>query len=116
MATFRILADDETHVIAGADTYAPEGPLTTFFATRRGSGMIDSWATRVASFRTAGIASIERTVESRPVDHGTYAPVNASAHSATDTAPPAAYAAGVRRSRPSSTSAPATANGKALVA
>jgi len=117
MATFRILAvDDDTHLVDGADTYAPEGPLTTFFATRRGSGMIDSWATRVASFRTVGIASIERVAENPPADQGTYAPVSASAQSPTDSAPPAAYAAGVRRSCLSSASAAAMANGNALVA
>lgn len=116
MPSFRIQAtDDVTHLVDGADTYAPEGPLTTFFATRRNSGMIDSWATRVASFRTAGIASIERVVD--PSERqGTNAPVSASAHNATEHAPPAAYAAGVRRSCCSNASAPATARGNALVA
>lgn len=117
MATFRILAtDDDTHLVDGADTYAPEGPLTTFFATRRSSGVVDSWATRVASFRTLSIVSIERVAAVSPTRQGTYAPVSANAHSPTDSAPPAAYTAGVKRSRPSSTSAPAMANGKALVA
>ncbi len=114
--TFRILATDATaHLVRGADTYAPEGPLTTFFATRRGAGMIDSWATRVASFRTTDIASIERVAANEPAQ-GTNAPVSANAHSPTDSAPPTVYTAGVRRSCPSSTSAPAIASGNALVA
>lgn len=117
MTTFRILAvDDDAHVISGADTYAPEGPLTTFFATRRSSGVIDSWATRVASFRTVNIASIERVADSAATGHGTYAPVSANAHNPTDNAPPTAYTPGVRRSCPSSTMAPAMASGNALVA
>ncbi len=117
MATFRILAtDDGVHLVDGADTYAPEGPLTTFFATRRSSGVVDSWATRVASFRTLSIASIERVAAVSSDHHGTYAPVSASAHNPTESAPPAAYAAGVNRSLPSSTRAPAMASGKALVA
>lgn len=110
--------DDGSRIVSGADTYAPEGALTTFFATRGERGVVDSWAKRVASFRTAGIASIER-VESASVssaDQGTYDPVSASAHNPTESAPPAAYAAGSRRSRPSSMSAAAMASGNALVA
>jgi hypothetical protein len=35
--------------------------MTTFFATRR--GVVDSWATRVASYRTAEILSVRRTLD-----------------------------------------------------
>jgi len=44
--------------IGGADTYAQEGPLTTFFRTDAGRRVVDSWAVRLASFRTAEIARI----------------------------------------------------------
>lgn len=110
--------DDVTRIVEGADAYAPEGVLTTFFATRDGRGVIDSWADRVASFRTAGIASVERIDPARARDdgQGTNAPVSASAQKATASAPPAAYNAGSSRSCPSTASAPAMARGNALVA
>lgn len=119
MAAFVIQrAGEDTLVVEGADTYAPEGALTTFFATRGQRGMVDSWAERVASFRTAGIISIER-VDAPACDNcgqGTYAPVSASAHRPIDSAPATAYTAGSSRSRRSSTTAAAIANGNALVA
>lgn len=110
--------DDVTRIVDGADAYAPEGVLTTFFATRDARGVIDSWAERVASFRTAGIVSIERleALESSAPAQGTYAPINASAHSAIDKAPATAYTPGSTRSCPSMSPAPAIASGKALVA
>ena len=43
-----------------ADTYAQEGPLTTFFRTDAGRRVVDSWAVRLASFRTSEIARIRR--------------------------------------------------------
>lgn len=123
MATYLVQqTDDATRVVEGVDAYAPEGALTTFFATRDGRGVIDSWAARVASFRTAGIVSIERigadfTGDSTPgFDQGTNAPVNASVVNVIDNPPPTAYSAGSNRSYRSSTSAPAIANGNALVA
>ncbi len=116
MNTFLVeQTDTGTRVVEGADTYAPEGTLTTFFATRDGRGVVDSWATRIASFRTAGIASIER-ITTRNDLQGTYAPSNASAQNATESAPPPAYTAGVNRSRRSSRTAAAIASGNALVA
>ena len=118
MATFRVL--DHTgnaHLVPDADTYAPDGPLTTFYATRRSTGPIDSWSRRVASFRTADIVMIELVGQACSTDaQGTYAPERANAHRPIASAPPAAYTAGSARSRPSSVSAPATANGNALVA
>ena len=44
--------------VAGADTYVQEGPLTTFFRTDAGRLVVDSWAVRLASFRTSEIARI----------------------------------------------------------
>lgn len=107
--------DTRARLVRGADTYAPEGALTTFFATRDARGIVDSWATRVASFRTADISSIERVVPTG-VDQGTYTPRSASVQNATESAPATAYTPEVSCSRPSRTMAPATASGKALVA
>lgn len=116
MTAFEVRQTDaETRIVYGADTYAPEGTLTTFFATREARGVIDSWAARVASFRTAGITSIER-VAATPAVQGTYAPSSANAQNATEQAPPSAYTAGVSRSRPSNRIATTTARGNALVA
>ncbi len=61
MAQFAIqLSKGETITISEADTYQFEGPLTTFFSTGSSRQIIDSWSTRVASYRTADIVSIER--------------------------------------------------------
>ncbi|HEX3540815.1 MAG TPA: hypothetical protein VHT75_10280 [Acidimicrobiales bacterium] len=57
--TFEIrLKGGEAEVIDGADTYQQEGPLTTFFQTRPGRSVIDCWARRLASYRTADIVRI----------------------------------------------------------
>ncbi len=47
------------------DAYQPEGPMTTFFTVGSSRQVIDSWATRVASYRTADIVAIQRC--SQPV-------------------------------------------------
>jgi len=61
MAQFAIqLSKGETITIDEADTYQFEGPLTTFFSTGSSRQVIDSWSTRIASYRTADIVSIER--------------------------------------------------------
>ena len=61
MAQFAIqLKEGQTVSVAEADTYQFEGPLTTFFSTGSNLQVIDSWSTRVASYRTADIVSIER--------------------------------------------------------
>ncbi len=63
MAQFAIqLSKGETITISEADAYQFEGPLTTFFASNSSRGVIDSWATRVASFRTADLVSVRREV------------------------------------------------------
>jgi hypothetical protein len=54
------LVDDRVEVVEGADAYQQEGPLTTFFQTSPGRNVIDCWATRLASFRTADIRQIRR--------------------------------------------------------
>ncbi len=51
----------DTHVehAAGADGYAPEGPLTTFFRVAPGRpARLDPWAERLLSIRTDRILSI----------------------------------------------------------
>ncbi len=71
MAQFAIqLSKGETITISEADTYQFEGPLTTFFSTGSSRQIIDSWSTRVASYRTADIVSIERFDLILPLDSG----------------------------------------------
>jgi hypothetical protein len=71
MAQFAIqLTKGETITIAEADTYQFEGPLTTFFSTGSSRQIIDSWSTRVASYRTADIVSIERFDLVLPLETG----------------------------------------------
>jgi hypothetical protein len=57
------LVDQTTELIDGANAYAQEGQMTTFFATDR--QVVDSWSTRLASFRTADIRAVRRLVETR---------------------------------------------------
>jgi hypothetical protein len=52
------LNDDSVEWIDGADAYLQEGQMTTFFATDR--RVVDSWSTRLASFRTADIRAVRR--------------------------------------------------------
>lgn len=50
----------DTLLLEGADAYQPEGAMTTFFATGSTRCSIDSWSTRIASYRTADITSVQR--------------------------------------------------------
>ncbi|MGI9621496.1 MAG: hypothetical protein ACR2PK_01570 [Acidimicrobiales bacterium] len=52
------LLGDETPHIVQADGYAQEGPLTTFFLCDSESIRLDSWATRLASFRSSDIRMV----------------------------------------------------------
>jgi hypothetical protein len=52
------LKPDLSEVVEGADAYAQEGPLTTFFQGRDGRAVLDCWARRLASFRTADIVRV----------------------------------------------------------
>lgn len=54
------LKDGRTIEIDEATSYQPEGPLTTFFTSGSTRQALDSWATRLASYRTADIVAIER--------------------------------------------------------
>lgn len=53
------LIDDTVERVDGADSYSLEGPLTTFFGNDR-PRPLDSWSTKVASYRTDRIARIRR--------------------------------------------------------
>lgn len=79
MAQFAIqLNKGETITITEADTYQFEGPLTTFFSTGSSRQIIDSWSTRVASYRTADIISIERFDLVLPLESGEPEPTEVS--------------------------------------
>jgi hypothetical protein len=61
MPTFEVtLRDRSVETVDGADAYQQEGPMTTFFRRGDGRGVIDSWSTRVASFRTADLLAVRR--------------------------------------------------------
>lgn len=55
-----VLSDGTVHAVAGADGYEQEGPLTTFFASGSERRVLDSWSTRLASFRTADVRLVRR--------------------------------------------------------
>lgn len=61
MPTFEVvLRDGGSELLEGADAYQQEGPMTTFFRCGPGRETIDSWSTRVASFRTADVVVVRR--------------------------------------------------------
>jgi hypothetical protein len=60
------LKDGGVEVVEDADAYAQEGVLTTFFQSRDGRAVLDSWAKRLASYRTADITRIRWQVEEEP--------------------------------------------------
>lgn len=61
MPTFDVTLRDRTvERVDGADAYQQEGPMTTFFRRGDGRDVIDSWSTRVASFRTADLMVVRR--------------------------------------------------------
>ena len=53
-------ADGTTELVAGADAYQQEGPLTTFFRTDADRRVVDCWSVRLASYRTAEVTRIRR--------------------------------------------------------
>lgn len=61
MASYQLtLKDRTTEVVDGADAYQQEGQMTTFFRTGSGRNVVDTWSTRVASFRTSELVAIRR--------------------------------------------------------
>lgn len=61
MATYDVTMRDERIEVVAADAYAQEGPMTTFFELGEGRDVVDCWARRVASIRTADILLIRRS-------------------------------------------------------
>ena len=111
------LEDRSVERIEQADAYQQEGPLTTFFRTRDGRGVVDSWSTRLASFRTSGIVAIRLEgpeVPTRSADQGTYDADSASAHSAVQVTAPRAMLTHSMRSSRRETSARPMMSGNAL--
>ncbi|HAQ43321.1 MAG: hypothetical protein CL407_01200 [Acidimicrobiaceae bacterium] len=51
--------DGRAEVIAGADSYEQEGPMTTFFQSD-GRNYVDFWSSRIASFRTTDLIAVRR--------------------------------------------------------
>ena len=61
MSTYLVtLKDRSTESIDDADAYQQEGQMTTFFQTGSGRHVVDTWSTRVASFRTSEVVAIRR--------------------------------------------------------
>ena len=63
---YEVTLTKETIEVRGADAYAPDGRMTTFYRCRDDRETIDSWATRVASFRTSDIIRIMRVEAPAP--------------------------------------------------
>jgi hypothetical protein len=55
-----MLRDRSVEIVDGADAYQQEGPMTTFFRRGDGRAVIDSWSSRIASFRTADLRAVRR--------------------------------------------------------
>lgn len=62
------LKDSRIERIDGADAYAQEGQLTTFFRTDPERRIIDRWSTRLASFRTSEVLAVRRLEEATALD------------------------------------------------
>jgi hypothetical protein len=63
---YEVTLADEVVQVRGADAYAPDGRMTTFYRCRDDRVAIDSWSTRIASFRTVDIVRIVRVEETAP--------------------------------------------------
>jgi len=69
MSDFQItLKDRSLERIEGADAYQQEGQMTTFFQTGSGRNTVDTWSTRIASFRTSEVVIIRRLDPMREPD------------------------------------------------
>jgi hypothetical protein len=64
------LKDRTTEQIDDADAYQQEGQMTTFFRTGSGRHVVDTWSTRLASFRTTEIVAIRRVEPAAPAATG----------------------------------------------
>jgi len=62
------LKDQSRERIDGADAYAQEGQLTTFFRTASPRQAVDCWSVRLASFRTSEILAVRRVEHTEAAD------------------------------------------------
>jgi hypothetical protein len=69
------LKGKDVELVDGADAYAQEGTLTTFFQGRNRRPVLDSWAKRLASYRTADITRIRWVADAE--DQGELRPLSA---------------------------------------
>jgi hypothetical protein len=61
VSSYRVtLKDRSTEEIDDVDAYQQEGQMTTFFRTGSDRQVVDTWSTRMASFRTSEIIAIRR--------------------------------------------------------
>jgi hypothetical protein len=61
MASYDVtLRDRSVESVDEADAYQQEGPMMTFFRVGAGRDVVDSWSTRVASFRTTDVLIVRR--------------------------------------------------------
>lgn len=71
MASYEVIFRDRTvERVDGADAYQQEGQMTTFFATSSARRVVDSWSTRLASFRTSEVLIVRRLPELDEDDAG----------------------------------------------
>lgn len=61
------MKDGTIERIDGTDAYHQEGPMTTFFQTASERHVVDTWSTRIASFRTSEIVAVRR-ISARDAD------------------------------------------------
>lgn len=54
------LKDRSVERVEHVDAYQQEGQMTTFFRTASARQVVDTWSTRVASFRTSEVSIIRR--------------------------------------------------------
>jgi len=60
LVRYEVTVADGVIDVDGANAYAPDGTMTTFYRCRDGRHTIDSWATRIVSFRTTDIRRVVR--------------------------------------------------------
>ena len=66
MAIFEVtMRDGNVERVSDADAYQQEGQMTTFFQTASHRQVVDTWSTRVASFRTSEVVIIRRIEAAR---------------------------------------------------
>lgn len=67
MSSYQVTMKDRSmERIEGADAYQQEGQMTTFFRTGSGRNVVDTWSTRIASFRTSEVIVIRRLDHAEP--------------------------------------------------